>query len=249
VKGLQGSVAGLEATVQVQQALIVELQGSVGSVNERVAAIETSEVLQLGPFLDVGVDTDPEGLLPPFHRIRIAGMNVQIVSGGLAGRGNLVLGQNANTPNPTRRGSRTGIHNLVLGNYHEYLGEGGIVTGHLNRIEDGGVIIGGQDNLARGGTVIRGWFNQAYGGTTVIGGEFNEPSGVNAVVVGGAQGKPMGRNATVSGGYGNTAAGDYSSVSGGIGNSANGEAASVSGGEGVEAAADRSWAAGGLAWP
>jgi hypothetical protein len=123
--------------------------------------------------------------------LQLSGINLQIVSGAGAtdapvnGKGNLIVGYNANTGGH----ARTGSHNLIVGDEHDYGLYGGLVSGLQN-------------------TIAAPW-------TTVIGGDGNTASGFGATVTGGVDNTASGFNASVSGGQHNTASGQYGSVSGG----------------------------------
>ncbi len=85
--------------------------------------------------------------------LRFTGVNVQIVSGGGTadaspnGRGNVIIGYDANTGNHDRSGS----HNLVIGNEHTYSSYGGLVAGSSNAITGPSTsVTGGNGNTASG---------------------------------------------------------------------------------------------------
>ena len=66
------------------------------------------------------------------NTLRFSGMNVQVVNGTgseskLNGRGNLIVGYNANASKRARKGS----HNLVVGIDHGYGGHDGFVAGSV----------------------------------------------------------------------------------------------------------------------
>ena len=123
--------------------------------------------------------------------LQLSGINLQVVSGAGAtdapvnGTGNLIVGYNANLGGH----ARTGSHNLIVGDEHDYGLYGGLVTGLRN-------------------TIAAPW-------TTVTGGNGNTASGFGASVTGGVDNTASGFNASVSGGQQNTASGQYGSVSGG----------------------------------
>ena len=82
-----------------------------------------------------------------------SGFNVHIQSGTgatdgpLNGRGNLIVGYNKASNGQTR----TGSHNLIVGDEHEYTSFGGFVAGLANRVT--GVyasVSGGEDNTTSG---------------------------------------------------------------------------------------------------
>ena len=149
------------------------------------------------------------------------GCNVNIQSGSGAtdgnvnGLGNLIVGYNANTGGHTR----TGSHNLIVGDEHEYSSFGGLVAGLQN-------------------TVAGPW-------ASVSGGNQNTASGTGASVSGGVLNTASETQASVSGGFQNTASGMQASVSGGAINTASGSTASVSGGFRNTASGGDSWVSGG----
>lgn len=161
------------------------------------------------------------------------------------GRGNLIVGYNAD-PGYTR----TGSHNLIVGDDHEYTSWGGVAFGSGNVISgEWASVLGGFSNVASGfaATVIGGGSNQAIGNGSmvlggaanradgiqgmVLGGGLNEASGQWAVAVGGYDNEATQNSATVVGGFGNSAAGFRSTVAGGTSNQALGSTSSVFGGE------------------
>jgi hypothetical protein len=181
--------------------------------------------------------------------LQLSGINVQIVSGAGAtdaavnGRGNLIVGYDANTAGH----GRTGSHNLVVGDEHTYTSFGGLVAGFQNSVTGKWAsAIGGEENTASGDNscVTAGFSNVAGGaGSSVTGGQRNEASSTASVVGGGLSNTVSGSNSVVSGGEGNTASAGFihpSTVSGGNGNVASGEGSSVSGG--VANVASGTWA-------
>ena len=157
--------------------------------------------------------------------LRLAGVNLQIVSGSGTtngtpnGRGNLVVGYNADNAGDGAD-TRTGSHNIVIGDDHTYTSHGGLVGGLDNTISDvGACVLTGSQNAA----------TAAY-----------------ASVTAGAQNTASGPVSAVSGGYLNTATGPNSAVSGGSANTAAGTDSTVSGGGGRSVADFQDWAAGGL---
>ena len=148
-----------------------------GALRMRAAGTCRSTEIQIGSF---------DGTT-----LQLSGINLQIVSGAGAtnapvnGTGNLIVGYNANTGGH----ARTGSHNLIVGDEHDYGLYGGLVTGLQN-------------------TIAAPW-------TSVIGGNGNTASGFGASVTGGVDNTASGFNASVSGGQHNTASGQYGSVSGG----------------------------------
>ena len=136
------------------------------------------------------------------------------------GLGNLIVGYNELRVGEEVENIRTGSHNVVVGEAHNFSSFGGIVVGLRNTISGGfSSVSGGADNTA---------------------------SGDAAAVSGGAQNTASAFGATVSGGQLNTASGLSAAVSGGLGNTASGDLAAVSGGRNRTAAGEFDWVAGSL---
>jgi hypothetical protein len=185
-----------------------------------------------------------EQLLKHFSRekneIFITGANLHIVNGlgrtdcGTEeqpipdcpnGLGNLIVGYNESRfescEDPSElfcRDIRTGSHNVVVGQQHNFSRFGGLVVGT--------------------GHTISGDF------AAVCGGEVNTASGLIASVSGGTHNTASGTNSSVSGGLGNTASGFATVVSGGEGNTASGDRSTVSGGQNITQDTEFGWAAG-----
>jgi hypothetical protein len=210
---------------------IVNLWGRVGAI-ERTLTHVTSVP---------GADGLPE--------VRITGANLRLVNGLRAtattnGLGNLLVGYNE-----PREGEnvRTGSHNVVVGQGHNFSSFGGLVVGRQNEISGAfAAISGGFDNTASGASaaVSGGIFNRASGASAAISGGFDNTASASATSVCGGQGNTAsGESATVSGGHGNTASGHTAAISGGEANTASGFTASVSGGRNHTARRDFDWVA------
>ena len=149
--------------------------------------------------------------------LQFSGINVQVVSGAgttdaaVNGRGNLIVGYNKGTIGQTR----TGSHNLVVGDEHEFTSYGGFVAGKENTIAAASASVSG--------------------GSCNVAGSPSVPFG--CPIVGGFA-------PSVSGGVQNRASGTGASVSGGASNTASGRESSVSGGNGLNQTASVGWAAG-----
>jgi hypothetical protein len=161
------------------------------------------------------------------------------------GLGNLIVGYNeSRVPAPFCEDSppgdpactdiRTGSHNVVVGQGHNFSRFGGVVVGMRNAISgDFSAVSGGNDNTASGifTSVSGGKRNTSSNeGASISGGVNNTASGDSAAVSGGVGNIASGQGSAVSGGEGNTANNNTSSVSAGLDNTASGEASSVSGG-------------------
>jgi hypothetical protein len=147
------------------------------------------------------------------------------------GLGNLIVGYNE--PRLGEENIRTGSHNVVVGQEHNFSRFGGLVVGRFNTISgDFTVVSGGEFNTA------------SSFGAVVSGGDGNTASGEFAVVSGGVFNTASSDGSAVSGGFGNTANGEFASVSGGQGNTASGRLASVSGGQNITQETEFGWSAG-----
>jgi hypothetical protein len=189
------------------------------------------------------------------------------------GLGNLIVGYNELRVDEESGAEniRTGSHNVVVGQAHNFSRFGGLVVGSVNTISgEFAVVSGGQFNTASGHTAVvsGGENNRADGlsaavsggvlneaidfGAAVSGGNTNIASGFAASISGGIDNRTSGSGSAVSGGFRNTASGVASAVSGGgrdpdvgAGNVASGEFAVVSGGTGNAASGDFSSVSGG----
>ncbi len=163
--------------------------------------------------------------------LTLSGVNLHVVSGSgytddgtggevtgatLTGLGNLIIGYNE-----LRGGHdvRTGSHNLIVGQAHNYTSFGGIVAGQHNEINGSfDTILGGYGNVASQfqSAILGGYGNTVSGNyTCVSGGDGNVANGDYSSVSGGGNNAASGNSSSVSGGYGNTTSADDSSVSGG----------------------------------
>ncbi|MEM9515037.1 MAG: hypothetical protein AAGA42_09285 [Actinomycetota bacterium] len=175
--------------------------------------------------------------------VRFTGVNVQIVDGtgdtacgtnqteACSGRGNVLIGYQEDTSDPA---DRSGVHNLVVGENHEYTSHSGAAIGSSHSISgEGASVSGGFNNTAsgRGASVSGGSGNTASGrDSSVSGGRFNAAEDRTSSVSGGDQNSAVAPSASVSGGVNNTASGGSSSILGGNSNLAPGGASSVAGG-------------------
>jgi hypothetical protein len=227
-----------------------------------------------------------EKLLKHFSRekndIFITGANLHIVNGlgstdcgELVGQpipdcpnglGNLIVGYNE--PRELVDGEdqnvRTGSHNVVVGQWHNFSRFGGLVVGIFNTISgDFASVSGGASNTASGqnasvsggaintASAVRAAVSGGLGNTasgpfsTVSGGSQNTASAADASVIGGNGNTASGVRAAVCGGEGNTASEEHSAVSGGAGNTASGFTSVVSGGAGNTASGFTSVVSGG----
>lgn len=125
------------------------------------------------------------------NNLTFAGMNLQLVNGEgqtqtTNGLGNLIIGYNEDDRDFP--GTRTGSHNLMVGELHTYSSYSGLVVGRSNTLA------------------------APFGSVT---GQRNASTGYGSSVSGGYNNLASGPSSSVSGGEGNTAASLASSVSGG----------------------------------
>lgn len=241
---LETSNRNLGTTVEQLQTENDGLRSDLAALSDEFAALraEVDQVIEPGQELNDRV-TAVEQTVSPLthddagHRLVIEGVNVEVVNGTGStdgapnGVGNLIIGYNAQRTGGTQR---SGSHNLVVGDHHEWTHWGGIVAGIQNSIlNEWASVTGGRDNIASGedATVSGGYTNHASGRqASVSGGHLNNATGFQTSVSGGLSNTAVGIRASVSGGESNSATGTVSSVSGGEGNTAGGGHSSILGG-------------------
>ena len=162
-------------------------------------------LIELSPYVIVD-ETTINGLKGP--HVFFVGANVHIRSGSektsdgkaLAGLGNLVIGYNESSPsqmkNPEK--GRSGSHNLIVGDRHQYTSYGGIVAGRGNTIsQPGATVLAGKLNIANG----------PY--SSITGGAGNQATGSATSISGGQNNQVDGQSSSVSGGFNLKVSGDY----------------------------------------
>ena len=121
------------------------------------------------------------------------------------GLGNLIVGYNESRVPNFGEDIRTGSHNVVVGQRHNFSRFGGLVVGDVNTISgDFASVSGGDTNTASGAR------------SAVSGGAANTASGVASVVSGGNGNTASGESSVVSGGQNRTAAGEFDWVAGSL---------------------------------
>jgi len=209
------------------------------NTDRQASAADKDEILKHMSIVELPID-DKGGKA---KTIRFSGVNVQVVNGSGQtainyrpvyngnGLGNLIVGYQEKRLSGN---DRRGIHNIVVGEKHNYLHWGGQVVGFFNTISGKySSVCGGFENTASGlySTVSGGRGNTAEKqGSTVSGGQDNKASGHLSVVSGGRGNTAEKQGSTVSGGESNKASGVNSVVSGGAKNNASKEMTTVSGG-------------------
>ncbi len=188
-------------------------------------------------------------------KLLISGVNVKIVNGTNTqhltnGTGNLIIGYNADATREVCSGGsgdtaatctgtwgtnqRTGSHNVIIGDQHQYTQSSALIVGLDNAIVGYYTnISGGAMNTASGSyaSISGGYKNTANGSdTSISGGTLNTASGDASSISGGTSNTASEIFSSISGGLANTASGEHASISGGVWSIANREYASVSGG-------------------
>lgn len=202
VAGLQSQVSTLQSNHTSDSSAISTLQGQVSSLSSNEST-DASNISGLKTLLTgFSRATDPNG----YETLTVSGENIQLINGSGSettndGLGNLIVGYNDNGFFPY---SRTGSHNLIVGDDNGYSSYGGFIAG----ISDKGT--------AAYASVLGGSFNVASGiGSSVSGGDSNTASGLYSSVSGGTTNIASGGEASVSGGDSNTVSGDQGAILGG----------------------------------
>ncbi len=202
------------------------------ALRNSINILKNNTVLELDNLLSL----DTSGSYPT---AQFTDVNVQIINGlddthSTNGVGNLILGYHTMRTGGSDTNLRTGSHNLIIGNQHNYQSSAGAVLGFRNTLNaQSTTILGGSENLANAAlsSITGGKDNHTSGELSVVAGGFsNTASGLYSAVAGGEDNRASGISSTVSGGGNNTASGEISSVSGGEINKATNTAASISGG-------------------
>ena len=221
---------GVPAQIRALTEAVAELRDDLAAANKRIAELERHDDLTAKRLRCVSSLTSGNDFI-------FEGCNVHVRNG--AGQtdttnkyGNLIVGYNKNEVS-----TRTGSHNIVIGDLHEYTSWGGIVSGTENflsapsatvlssvisevRTIGGAAIFGADRGIADVPGMIAGG-KQSYLG----------PDGNFGAVIGGQEGATNGRYGVTLGGHFNIAAGSNAVVMGGSENQAIGTGAAICGGE------------------
>lgn len=233
ISKLEADNATLKADNTTLKDTVSQMQADIKALQSKLAAVNNSQVMALGPYLTVDTISDSRGPL-----VKLTGVNVQIVNGaGLTasanGLGNLIIGYDESDTSITPR--------CTIG-WDETQGKpvtdqascgavNGIWTAAGFKTGSHYLVVGYGNNYSRWGGIVSGQFNTSnYDYASVLAGEQNTASGIGSIVSGGYQNFVFNGYSSVSGGNKNTALGLYSSVSGGYSNGSTGEWSSVSGG-------------------
>ena len=178
------SLSDLQAAIEALNARLETLETENEALTLRIGAVEGENEVLINKLACVSNASNSINLY-------FDGCNVHVRNGvgqtnSVNGRGNLLVGYDK----ARNLGSdKTGSHNLVVGDEHNYISYGGFVAGFRNSVT-------GQQ-------------------ASVLGGDFNVASGLRSSVSGGVSNTASGFASTIGGGFANTAMGAQSSVSGG----------------------------------
>ena len=251
---------------------IADLQAQIATMQ---AALATDTVPGLASYLSVDATN------PAQPAVRVSGANLHVVNGlgataTINGVGNLIIGYDR--PRPAGSGDdfftcsrrwqrfqagclgtggvwalnhKTGSHNLIVGDDHNYAVWGSILSGYRNHAgADGTVLMGGSFNWAAGDqdSIFGGSSNVVEGYNSVVAGGFSNRMllGSYSGIYGGSDNTVYSHYSVVLGGYGNLSQGHTTTITGGLNNDATGNFATVSGGANRSAFGHLDWVAGGL---
>ena len=194
IAALQSAVASLQSTVRSQQATINTQASTIGALQTQNTSLQ-NQVNALksitSGFSRITDTTRTDG--KKGTELFLTGFNLHVVNGLGAtnggpkhsgttqtnGLGNVIIGYNATIGSGFD--TRTGSHDLVLGDYENYSSFGGLVCGVDNTIAGPyASISGGDANIASGDrcSIIGGYGCKASGlYASVFGGESNTASG------------------------------------------------------------------------
>jgi hypothetical protein len=185
---LQATVTSQAATINILQKTALSQSSAITALQSNLAAVQSSQVMALDPYLSVDTAGDPRGPL-----VRLAGVNLQIVNGlggtdSVNGLGNLIIGYDeVNIDITLERCSdgtyddqascedakgiwshshKSGSHYLVAGSQDSYSQYGGIVTGYRNFVTGPySSVTGGNFHTASGsGSSISGGYSRSVSG-------------------------------------------------------------------------------------
>ena len=137
-----------------------DIPAEIAVLQAQVAALQANNAVLIGPYITL--DQNPEnGLAGPHIIFHNANVHIESGSGNTVdttGWGNLVIGYNQDTstnafcpPSSTIDANRSGSHNLIVGDCHQFTSSGGLVAGIANAIsEPYSSVSGGNSNTASG---------------------------------------------------------------------------------------------------
>jgi len=266
------ALAGAPAHAQDANAAVAALSAQVRALGEQVrqvSALAASQQLALAEVRKSNATlqarltcvTNSNSTDFVFDGCNVLIQNGAGATGTVNARGNLIIGYNKNEVS-----KRTGSHNLIVGDLHEYTSYGGVVTGTENTIgapnstvmssvdssvtgTGGAAVLGADRAVTEGNAVLLGG-SQNYASVNArfavaVGGNQNQVLNSQAVVMAGTLNVASGGNSVACGGSENTASGGGAIACGGTGNKGVGSASVALGGHHVSASADSSVISGG----
>jgi len=237
------TLAGLAAQVKALAAQLKQADALAARQQQALDALHASNVALTSKLGCVLRFSGPRDFV-------VDGCNLHVQDGmgqtrTMNGYGNLIIGYNKNEGS-----TRTGSHNLIVGDLHEYTSYGGIVTGTENTLAaPEAAILGGGQNHANfiSAVILAADRGQADGNVVLIGGQRNYggPDAHFSAVIGGIENQVTGPSSVMAGGQLNVASGGTSFVCGGTENNAGGGGDVVCGGSSNKSTGGRSVLVGG----
>lgn len=275
INELSASQAALTTRIDALENDVTQLQSDLALAYSQIAALQANSVLELDGLLTL--DNSNDYVTVRLSGANLQVVNGTGMTNSVNGLGNIIVGYNApgfyleTDPDGDIKtcsdgqyltqteceanasiwanSHKTGSHNVIIGDHHNYSQYVGLVVGENNAIRapnssatagrrnqvtrEFASICGGRDNYATAffATITGGRENIASGSFShVSGGERNTAANLSTSVTGGDHNLANGQLSTVTGGENNQATGYASSVSGGAGNIANDTDSSISGG-------------------
>ena len=253
VSTLEGSVADLQSDLGEAEDTIAALRADLAAANDRIADLQANPVLDLGGVLALDNSSGYTTVVLSGANLQV--VNGTGVTDSVNGLGNVIVGYNApgffleDDPDGDveycsdgqyvtqtecelngavwANTHKSGSHNLIVGDHHNYSQYVGLAVGENNAIR-------APNSVASGGR--RNQVTREF--ASISGGRDNYASAFFATVSGGWLNTASGRFAHVSGGENNEATEQSSSVSGGEGNTASGRWSSILGGQNQSTAVD-----------
>ncbi len=197
-------VEELRREVEALKTDLVALQTSGSTQSEDIAALQASDATQSTQisFLETDVlalDRNKQGVIACLsqkgNEVFFRGCNVNVQSGSgttdgsLNGLGNLIVGYNENVAMPpSPKAKRTGSHNFVIGQNHEYTSYGGLVAGLRSTVSGANASVSGglRNKASEFGASVSGGVNNSASAprSSVSGGKNRAASELDSWVAG-----------------------------------------------------------------
>jgi len=140
IDDLKAEITSLKTTVSAQANAVLSNSSKTGITSSQVSAISANSAKtgitssQASAITSNSAKT--KAMSVNNNTVRFTGVNVQVVNGtgsesSINGLGNLIVGYNSKRSSGS---NRTGSHNLVVGNKHNYSSYGGLVAGYHNAV-------------------------------------------------------------------------------------------------------------------